>query len=114
MKLAGLICSGVFTFLSFQFRHHFTHFTAGHHFHHLTGLIELFQQSVHFLNVCTATFGNTLAARTVQNSRVAAFFRSHGVDNRFDALEGIVVNVNIFNGFSNTGIMEASSLNEAL
>ena len=65
-----------FSFLSFQFRHHLAHFAAGHHFHHFTGLVELFQQTVYFLNVRSATFGDT---RRREPFKMAGLLRSSGV-----------------------------------
>lgn len=60
----------------FHFRHHFAHFATCHHLHHLAGLLKLFEQSVDFLNVGTATFGYACTARTVKR---AGLERSFGV-----------------------------------
>ena len=47
----------------FQLRHHhFAHLAASYHLHHLASLVKLFQQTVHLLDVCTATLGDALAA----------------------------------------------------
>lgn len=45
-----------------HFLHHSGHLAARNHLHHLTGLVELLQQTVDFLNVCTTTLGNSCTA----------------------------------------------------
>ena len=80
--------------------HHLRHLrnlTAGNGLHHLAHLIELFYEAIHLLYVSSTAFRNSLTARGVQYFWMCALLRSHRVDNGFNALEGIIVNVDIFN-----------------
>ena len=82
---------------------HLAHLAAGHHLHHLARLVELLQQAVHFLQVGAAAFGDALAARAVEDARIGAFLRGHGVDDGLDAFEGVVVDVDILDGLAYAG-----------
>ena len=83
--------------------HQASHLAAGDHLHHLAGLLELLQQAVHLLDVRAAALCDAVAAAAVQDFRMLAFLRGHGVDDGLDALEGVVVNVDVLDGFAYTG-----------
>ena len=76
---------------------------AGDHLHHLTSLVELLDESVHLLNVRTATLGDAHASACVQQCGILALFGSHGEDDGLYALEGIIVDVDVLQCFAYTG-----------
>lgn len=78
-------------------------FHLGSHFHHFASLVELFEQSVDFLDGGSATFGDSLSSATIEHFRVASFVGSHGVNDGFDAFEGVVVDVEVFDSFTDSG-----------
>ena len=91
-----------FRHIALHSSHHVGHAAAGHHFHHFACLVKLLDQPVHVLDVCARAFGYARPAAGVEDFRVRALLWCHAEDDGFNALEGIVVDVNVFDGFSDT------------
>ena len=70
----------IYKVLLLHLRHHLTHLAACDHLHHLARLVELFQQTVNFLNSGTATLGNTCTTCSVQNLGMYTILRSHEIE----------------------------------
>ena len=77
--------------------------SVGHHLHHLAHLVELLYQPVYLLQVCSRTTCYTLSTACVEYLRILTLFWCHTLNNSFDALESVVINVDILNSLSNTG-----------
>ncbi len=63
----------------------------------------MFYQAIHIYYGGTTAFGNTLSATAIQQSRVVAFGRRHGMNDGFNTLEGVIFNVDILQGLSHAG-----------
>ena len=83
-------------------RHHTGHFAAGDHLHHLPGLVELLDESVHLLIAGARALGDALTAAGIENLRIGSFLRGHALDDGLNALEGVVVDVDIADGLAHT------------
>ena len=85
-----------------HFAHHVQRLHRSCHLHHFARAFKLLQQAVDLLQRRSATLRNTLAAAAVDDFRIAAFERSHRLDDSLNALEGIVVDVHILNSLAHT------------
>lgn len=80
--------------------HHVAHTAACHHFHHLTGLVKLLDESVDLLNAGAGTFCDAHLAALIEHFWVGALLGCHAADDGLDAVEGIVVDVDILDGLA--------------
>ena len=80
--------------------HHLRGAHTGYHLHHLLCLVELFEEFVYLLYVCSGTLCNTSSSRSVYNLGILPLLWSHGSYDGLNVLERIVRYVNILNSLS--------------
>ena len=69
----------------------------------VTSAAENLRQNRNFYQAGTAPLTDLLDAETVYQGRILPFGSSHGIDNRFNSFKGIVVDIDIFQCFTDTG-----------
>ena len=74
-------------------------FVFGNHTHHFSSFVKLFKQSVYFLR-SAATFGYSVVAAAIQQTRVGSFFLCHGENDGFNTFECVIVYFYIFQSLS--------------
>ena len=89
--------------LSLHSAHHLHRVGGGNHLHHLAGFLELLEQSVHLLDCGATTFGDALATAAGDDFGMLALVWGHRIDDSLNALEGIVVDIDIFQRLAHTG-----------
>ena len=64
---------------------------------------KLLDEAVHLLNAGAGAFRDAHLAALVEDFGVLALLRGHRLDNGFDTLEGVVVDVNVLESLAHTG-----------
>ena len=64
-------------------------------------MVKLFYQPVNLLDVGSAALRNTLSTAVIKDFRICSFFGRHAFDDRFDALEGVIVDVYVLDSLAN-------------
>src|SRR5690625_5587542 len=75
----------------------------GHGLHHLLHLAKLFDKLIDLTNRCAGPLGDSPSPASVQDSRIATLFRSHGVDDRFNRLVGVLIQLRFIKGTCRSG-----------
>ena len=81
---------------------HLTTLEALKRLHHLAGLGELREELIDILYARPTPKSDALTAMTIEDMRLSSLLRRHRVDDSFDALEGIVLDVNILQSLPDT------------
>src|SRR5690606_29269073 len=76
---------------------------VGHLLHHFTHIAELLHQLVDLHQVRTGAFGDAGTAFLVDGIRIFAFKGRHRVDDGFNGLESVIVDLDVLKGFTDTG-----------
>ena len=63
-------------------------------------MVELFYESVHLYDAAPRAFGNAVFAATIEQRRIFALGWCHRLNDGFDADKGVVVDIDIFQGFA--------------
>lgn len=80
--------------------HHAAHVGSHDCLHHLAGAFKLLDELVHFDDRGAGSVCNSLAAAAVEAVRMLALVWGHGEDDGLDALERVVVHVDILEGLA--------------